>query len=67
MIPTQGVYRNDPSGLTVLFDHNDAQQRALLQVFQDAFGEHRSHIETLDSSHLICLHLYPGGAREMAA
>ena len=67
MIPTQGVYRNDPSGLAVLFDRNDAQQRASLRAFRDAFGKRHSDIETLYSSHLICLHLYPGGTLELVA
>ena len=67
MFPPQVVYPNSIHRITILFDCADPQQHDLLRGFEDASGEHHSDIEALYSSRYVCLHLYPGGARRLAA
>ena len=66
MFPPQSVYPNSIHRITILFDRGDPRQRELVRALRDAFGEHHSDIEALYSSRLVCLHLYPGGAMELA-
>ncbi len=48
--------------ITVLFDCEDTNGRKLLAAFQDSFGD----TEEAYPPQYLCLHLYPGGALEMA-
>jgi hypothetical protein len=67
MFPPRSVCPSGIHRITILFDHEDSQQRELLQAFRDAFGEHHSNTEALCSSRHVCLSLYPGGALELVA
>ena len=48
-------------------DAEDMGQWELLRGYENAFGERHADIEALYSSRYVCLHLYPGGARRLAA
>ena len=67
MFPPQSVYSNSIHCITILLNRGDLRQRELFPTFRDAFGEHHSDIETLNSSRYVCLHLYPAGALELVA
>ena len=59
-------YPNEYRYITVLFDREDLNERKLLAAFQDSFGERYVDSEVAYPPRHLCLHLYPGGALEMA-
>ena len=64
MFPPKPVYP-DLQRLTILFDTDDPKQAALLRALRASFGERCSVSEDLDPPRHWCLHLLPGGAREV--
>ncbi len=66
MSRTQEVYRENPHSITLLFDAKAPNACEALRAFRNAFGEYHLVVEALYPPHRLALHLYPGGALELA-
>jgi hypothetical protein len=67
MFPPKAVYPRNPRFVTLVFDGEAPNAREVLRTFKNSLGNGYWGAETLDLSHHICLHLYPGGALEGAS
>ena len=66
MSRTQKVYLENAHSITLLFDAKAPNAREALRAFKDEVGERHSDIEVLYPPRYFCLHLFPGGALELA-
>ena len=63
MITSPEVYPQNDT-ITILFNKEDSHEAWLLRAFREAFGNGYAVAEDLDASRC-CLHLRPGGLREV--
>ena len=66
MSRTHEVYRENLHSITIFFDAKAPNARKVLRSFKDAVGERHSDIEVLYPPRYSRLHLFFGGALEVA-